>query len=93
MEQNPDFYKAVFVTLVSYLIVHAFLDPSSNSTKQWRTVYMLSQTLIFFMLNALKLANTGAQRRARQRRSDVWTIIIFLYFVHSYESVHEVYLV
>lgn len=83
---EPTFYQIMFVSLFSFLLVHAFLHPASR--REWRTAFLVAESLVLFMLNQLKPIRTPSQQAIRQKQVSVWTSVLFLYFIHTTEYVH-----
>lgn len=89
MDKNPTFYQLAFITLLSYLLVHAFTHPIRH--RDFRTVFLVTETIWFYFISATKpIVGDGVKHRQRQKA--IWSTILFLYFFHTQEYVHPNYL-
>lgn len=78
-------YKVMFVTLITYLLLHAFTPKDGLKWAHIRKTYMVTQTLWFYLVSS-KLADIE-QLKIANRYLYFGMTFLFLYFFHTEEFV------
>lgn len=78
-------HKAMFVTLIAYLLLHALTPKDGLAWAHIRKTYLVTQTLWFYLISS-KLADTE-QIEFASRYLYFGMTFMFLYFFHTEEFV------
>lgn len=81
---NVFVFRAFVVTMISFLLLNAFLP---SEYKHLRRSFLVSQTLWTFLIGQTQMSS--AERKATYRYVTFGVTFLYLYFIHTHEYVGD----